>query len=699
MADGWSLEEIKVVRQDVKLIVLDDRPQTDHPNRFRLVLGGTGYELVAGAAGSGENGGVRYYVKNAPGIYVEQLELLQGDPSVQRLYWIVITADGAHYRLGYADDAEEWQSVPHESHLHLLENPNARKSGIAWHVDTVTDPFGNQMAYSYFTKETDETIDWWNVDHWTSFDLTTGQNRLGTIAYNYPGRVTDTDLPPAPTVGSPTGTPASRIDFRAATDDVGNETFVDPLTNIYVYHGGGQDPIAEYRIVGELLETESEGGQSGCYDDDQGHPRLSHTRVISSITRHSATDDDPNTADAGYSLPSTTFTYAPLPHFRRNGNGCFRFHYLTGVSNGYGGEVAFDYLSDERSFGEYVRLGSLLYKYPSIGYSYVVSRMERDDGRHNSANATEYSYERPCYDQWQDASWALDGDFPDPTICASNGADDLGPLVGFVTTTQTIKDYSGGVINTQVARFSQSANTLGKPEQTELYEGSTLLERTAMTYVSIPFGATTFNPLESKERTVYEGGVSLVTRKRFGYASDMEGNGVYGNTTAIFDYGDVSSGGDERTTVRCFYPNTNNNYWMVNRIGLERMYEGIVTADASACGGTPGGSAVSETRYIYDQNGSYTDSPTKGALSKVRKGLKGSNLDGGTDGLITTQEMGYDQYGNVTSTTAPSGAAETVEYDAGHHLYPIRTTMSGPDISTRETTYAFYGFNAHLSLK
>ncbi len=95
---------------------------------------------------------MRYYVKDAPGMFVERY-YDAANSATDGLYWIVITPDGTRYRLGRTDDAEEYQTAPYHYYIsvdgHKGHNVEDYTSAIAWNVDTVTDPFGNQITYHY----------------------------------------------------------------------------------------------------------------------------------------------------------------------------------------------------------------------------------------------------------------------------------------------------------------------------------------------------------------------------------------------------------------------------------------------------------------------------------------------------------------------------------------------------------------------
>ncbi len=155
IADGWSLGQISVVRDGVKVhIGFNNHPELHHPDKFRLVLNGVGHELVHD--GNTQSNVLRYYAKDAPDVKVYRYYEATA-PNTDGLFWIVTTGDGAQYRLGYFDNAEEYQEVRGSSGgLELFGGhsgrPNGKISAIAWHVDTVTDVYGNQITHHYYTN-------------------------------------------------------------------------------------------------------------------------------------------------------------------------------------------------------------------------------------------------------------------------------------------------------------------------------------------------------------------------------------------------------------------------------------------------------------------------------------------------------------------------------------------------------------------
>ncbi|MBE2198234.1 MAG: hypothetical protein IAE79_06450, partial [Anaerolinea sp.] len=715
IGDGWSIGGISVVRVGVTLEAPWGYPWSLHPDKFRLILNGAGHELFP--VGPTGNPTVRYYVKDAPGYFLERNYSATGVPNVDGIYWILITPDGVRYRLGYFADAEEWQ---HSSHLNIQGHVGHANSysAIAWHVDTVTDSFGNQMTYHYHTLDTSEAIEWWNTDHWTSFTLTTRKNRINEIKYNYPTRVTS--LPAADTAARLTSTPASRITFRPSNTSNGDDQFL--INSIFIYHGGGSLPVSEYRIASDGVMINSPGCLN--YDLADPKPRSSHTRIVRSIQRFVNTDGDATTQDAGYDLPPTTFyygtnlndlnSYNPLRHFEKNGQACFRFLYLQGYKNGYGGTVRFSYSSDNRSVGAYQYVGYNRYNWPQIGYTYSVNEMWLNDGRNPDLRTT-YAYTQPCYAQW--------GSVPAGAIhCAEpNAPEEHGPLVGYQTTTQTSYEYDGTTPRAkQVTTFSQTAtNSIGRPLQIEVKDsGNTLLTQTNHTYNSLIInGLPNMFTYTSETRSYqHNSGSVLSTRTTYEYNAANQGGEQYGNLTHIREFADADPNAPlHRVTIRHYATNTTGDYWLVAPVKAEGIYD------------DEGVTLIRGAWLHYDGNGSETGAPTQGALTRSRSFIPilcSAAPNSGGDGCDNTKAYqtiettyGYDVYGNQTNATtysdygyrtynsswqqlintSPSSARATqIAYESGYNLYPISVShvsnLFGNPLQ-QTTTFQIYGFN------
>jgi RHS repeat-associated protein len=709
IGDGWSLAQISVARVGVKLENVHGHPWTHHPDKFRLVFNGAGHELFP-ASNTMQNI-VRYYVKDAPGYFLER-HYSAAAPNLSGIFWILKTPDGQRYRLGYRADAEEWQSVSDPMHLEVdgHEGRSTTASAVAWHLDTVTDSFGNQMTYAYHTRDHVETIDWYqsHTGLWLTFPLTSRRNRINTIAYNYPSRVTT--LPPANDEAWLNETSGSRIEFRAA--NLINDEHAFLINSIYIYHGGGTNPISEYRIQTQGLSVASPGCWN--YDVVPEAQRHSHTRIVNAIQQYVDTDNDSTTngsEDPGYALPPVTFSYAYEPHFNNSGAACFQFYYLTGYQNGYGGSVNFTYTSDNRQVGDYQHLSYTVYEWPKIGYNYSVSEVAVNDGR-NDPVATTYTYSQPCYAQ---SATAPSG----ATNCAEpNAPDEYGNIVGYLTATETNYDYDGEtVLKEQITTFSQNAtNTIGRPEQIDVQNaGGTLLARTTHEYASETINGlpNMFTYVIETGNYQYNNGLNtpvLSTKTRYEYNTTIQGGGQYGNLTHIREYTSAAAhtSAPYRTTIRSYNPNVAGSYWLVAPLKGERVYQG------------DGATLLRGSWLHYDDSDSESAAPTQGALTRSRSfrpiscsavpGGGGAGCDNGKAYQTIEMIYGYDLYGNQTSSvsysdygyrtfnvnwdqlvnTHPSDARTTqIAYEDTYNLYPISTTNP----ASQTTDFQIYGFN------
>jgi RHS repeat-associated protein len=693
LAPGWSLGDISVVRVGVKVEYEYGVPRLHHYDRFHLVINGTGYPLHP--VGSTAAATVRYYAGDAPGLRVYRYYSSQA-ANTDKLFWLVVTPDGTRYRLGFATDAEEQQTVNAGYYLQVdgHEGLDNDTSAIAWHADTVIDPFGNQMAYYYNTRDIPETIDY---DPGGDMEIVTHANRLRQIQYNFAGRVSDplnSTYIARPVVTNTDH--ASAVHFRAVGDAQAIHA-IDPITSIYLYHGDPIDlnaPLAEYRIEG----VDSRVTSPGCLDQYE-QPHLTIARQLTEIQLWTDTDGNPDLPDEGFPLPATVFSYTTHHHFNNpnQGNqGCFFFPYLETVENGYGGQITFAYDSDERSVGQYFP-GSGAIAYPVVGYSLFVTETTSYDGRSPAVVIT-YDYATPCYDQWR-ANDPWDPTVPDVLTCPGHYADEFGPLAGFGQSSQTLWNGPGQPVSTQETDWDQVlAIALGRPTQQRFFDAvGNLLFRQDFSYEHEPVPAV--NPVAT---LIYAGQVdtlrtssglatpSITTSVRYEANTALQGSEQYGNMTAIWDLGDTTTTADDRTILRCYYPNTAGEHWLVNLVALDRIFEGeLSNINAGMCAWDYTTDLLQETRFLYDNHSGVSTPPDLGAVTTVKAGRYGSPLDGGINGLITTSQMAYDIYGNVTSQTSASGAITAIDYETDFYLYPIEVTNH----LGHSTIFQVYGFN------
>lgn len=203
VATGWSMNEMSIVRTGVKFN--GSGSALDYPDKFRLVLNGAGHELIAGPV----NGNMTtFYAKDGPSLRVtNHIDFSDGG------YWIVETGDGTHYRFGYTAGSQTHQ------YQQLNQDPQTGPKVTAWHVDTITDRFGNQVTYHYdngVQTNYTETGYWcpWPEGGVCEHKVWTFDALLQHIDYNFPGRITAVDSGPVPHTVSQLTNPGTVITFE-----------------------------------------------------------------------------------------------------------------------------------------------------------------------------------------------------------------------------------------------------------------------------------------------------------------------------------------------------------------------------------------------------------------------------------------------------------------------------------------------------
>ena len=354
---GWSVDTIDIVRRSVSYCWDDNLDWICMPDKFNLVLNGTSYRLTPA---SNVNYFGRYYAENGPDLYVEFKD--DSDSNYTEEYWIVRTADGTEYRLGYKADSEQklWRVYP-------TYQQEGNHQVYRWRVDQISDVHNNRIIFSYheYTKGD-------NGRDYASY--------LANIYYNNYGN----------------DQWASRVRFDSSV--VGSEPGQAPifrvrrrLDSVVVSHLG--EVIREYNIAYRYGEQE----------------RWHAPKRITPYGLGGAT--------SGQSLPATTFEYiernnkewelgghqdhcnldaTPKPGHEEWITMCqywgerFPYPRLARVKNGYGAVT-------ELSYSDPMLNGSLPEKY------YVVTQTQTWDGVRyvyddTSAPRVTYSYSGRCWD-------------------------------------------------------------------------------------------------------------------------------------------------------------------------------------------------------------------------------------------------------------------------------------------------------------
>lgn len=129
----------------------------------------------------------------------------------------------------------------------------------------------------------------------------------------------------------------------------------------------------------------------------------------------------------------------------------------------------------------------------------------------------------------------------------------------------------------------------------------------------------------------------------------------YGNVTKTNYYGDIDKTGDEKSVLADF--SINSSDWLISFPSRERVFSDL----------DGGGSLAAETQYLYDNNTSYTNTLTKGDLTKVRRSLDSKAI------YLETSSI-YNGYGLETSRTDARNYTTSIEYDSVYDAFPVKIT-------------------------
>ncbi|HEX2569439.1 MAG TPA: toxin TcdB middle/N-terminal domain-containing protein, partial [Polyangia bacterium] len=296
---------------------------------------------------------------------------------------------------------------------------------------------------------------------------------------------------------------------------------------------------------------------------------------------------------------------------------------VTGVQNGIGGTTNVQYRPSSAWSNTYLPVGTVLQTASSITIA---------DGR-GSSSTTNYTY--------QGALWS-----------SSERR-----FLGFRRVVAVI-DAAGNYTETY---YHQHAGCIAKPEVTYYRDAAGNL----FSYSSYDYTENAAPPYTSllTSRWDYECNQSASCRRIL----TQIGYDTYGNATTTYEYGDYDVGGDERTVLRGYYPNTTS--YIAAAPAYENVYSGIGTS-----------TLVAQTLYEYDGNTTYAAAPGIGELRRKKA------WNSQTGGYATTS-YGYDAWGNVTTETNALGVARTTDYDASYHLYATRKCDALGSCSTQSWDY------------
>jgi len=305
---------------------------------------------------------------------------------------------------------------------------------------------------------------------------------------------------------------------------------------------------------------------------------------------------------------------------------------LTGVTNGLGGSSEIEYTSSTQYDSYYSnKTGKLPFALQ------VVSKITSSDGQGNEYS-TSYSYKDGYFD--------------------SENREFRG--FGYVKVTDVEGNYSESY-------FKQDSTYKGKLYKQETKDSSgNRYGKTENTYSSEQvYSGVNFVYLKEAASYIYDGGSSYKQTK-VSYEYDD-----YGNPTKVFSYGDVSKTGDEKTQNTEYVYNSSN--WIM---GLPSRTK-LLDQDSNV---------VSEKRFYYDNNSSYSSSPSQGLLSKEEAWFYNSISD---DAKYIASTYTYDSRGNLSSSTNPLGYKTSFEYDTKSYSYPVKATNS----LSQSVSTIYYGIN------
>ena len=685
---GWSLNEIAVVRTGVEV----GTTNITFTDKFRLVLNGAGHKLIDG--GQTLLGGDLYYAKDAPSLRV----LKYTD------YWVV-QSDGVLYRLGYTTESRTTRT------FELNSGGNEQSGIIEWHVDTVTDNFGNQIVYDRNNSvRTDNTHTSffcpWGGICWS--DTETYASRVIDIHYNFANRATGVTNNTPPTNNTPRLTSGSATKVHFTYNGAGR------LNKITIYHNS-TNPIREYEI-----STSSSQITNECRVAEESF--LNTTTHLVNAIQEFGWDGDTQTR---YSLPAITFDYEKRHnhndywHWELEGtihtegpDKCFEYQFLKRVHNGYGGETEFVYNDDGRDPGEwdYEYTGSAVISWPSYAMSHFVTDLYHDDGK--NVGRIQFQRSDSCYNQTT-SIWG--------TNCPQDDdPPEFGGLAGFGEVTTIYYDYDNTILSATKTNYHQEANKFGRPYNEEMgtYNGGVLtwFTKKETSYTPLSFGnGVQFTVLASEVNRIrrWDSGqpLEVTSKTTYEYNEGHQGGIQYGNLTHTRQYQSANPNEPPSlTTARWFAPNASNSswYWFVSQSIGENLYDGDF-----------GQNLLTVQHNFYDNHTGLWTPPTQGKVTRTTVGEPipcndVTGYSGACDVAVRTveSETAYDVYGNATQMSsytdygqvvsvgsnivhhnAPSEVRHTsITYEPSFNLYPTEATNP----VGQKTKFYIYGFNASL---
>ncbi|MDA0242267.1 MAG: hypothetical protein OT477_02530 [Chloroflexi bacterium] len=629
-------------------------------------------------------------------------------------YWTVRTGDGWQYRLGYDSEclaggplANYAVSYQHIQNGYLgEENPGtSRFITLSWHVDTITDAHGNQVAY-YYTRPAAIECPW----ACSQTKVTTYTSQLKEVRYNFNSRIT-TSITPTVARLSDTAAYATRIAF----------TYNSTSLVIEVQHGdptgsGGNAPLNRRYVVntGTLTYANPYPACAKMISPPPGQSpweiEYVATKVVNNITEQGWSV----ATNSWVSLPATSFDYVPKAHHYQGSEACFNYPYLQEVSNGYGGVVRFHYDHDNWGRPGYNNCypnQSCTATYMPVGLNYFVTEVLSQDGYDDDGDGkdwtlTRYNYSGRCYDQVNGC--------PQPETSA-----DYGNIGGHQQVTVTQYDMIADPTNQgSPAALHRTINTYGVNPTADPHKfGQPILQMSGKPDAGLGIVATQKQETEHYYAWVNyatgEGGIParlyyeqktvqrqfvgsatpLTSRVQYEYDATYQYHGSgsltqqLGQQTHVRYYASETAGSPYLTQRTWYRANLDGNVWVI-RPTQTIVYDGLTDIVQNG------------SRTLYD-NLPAGQQPTKGLPTRQLQLLP---IPSTSDFQTVEQAMAYDGYGNVTSTISyanygslmgsthnlPTGGTSmtTIGYDTGYNLYPTIVT----DQLGQVTKFEIFGF-------
>ncbi|MEM8858862.1 MAG: SpvB/TcaC N-terminal domain-containing protein, partial [Chloroflexota bacterium] len=701
IAAGWSITEIAIVRTNIEADETDLAPVGDEES-FRLVLNGTGHKLKRSSDNEQINGGDIYYVEDAPSIRVVAYRSGERDFS----YFHVQTGDGTTYQLGSFEDARTIQELwskgqGEESDVNNLTRDDMEI--IEWHVDMITDAFGNRIQYTY--KPLSEVVDSSEGED-GSIRIQTRAAAIDKIYYNFSGQASLNQSLLSTQPALPTGSAATVIEYKYNLseefdphDPKGKEDKGRYLKQIIVSHGGQE--ITTYDINSEPLYYEpvtqnSEDLAKIDYCPDGSDRRITMTSVVKSITKTG------HIGSVDKAAQPTSFEYIPLPNGSsgfngaNSGEGCFFFYRLNKVNNGYGGSVKFVYAQDGRQKGTYDSNSERVNSYPDIARNYWVKEMIVSDGQ-GQMQRTAYSRFNACYTQEQ-PDWipnleAKHGHTPETNACTITAADvqdqsndipEYGNLTGWQYVTIDQYNFANDrVLQRQEIEFEmiyadglgtvKNRKTFTSPDENSL-DNDGLIQEVIYNYHDFKPRGVSHRPLEMTVTKTYDVNHSTKQEHITTYEYTNESFRDFGLPTSVTTaYVQSSQGATNNlrgslTTYNYDHEKITGGYWWIPRVVKEEKAHVYASNNANIVNPKVDDYelVLSKTDDVIETTFSYGTNNSQLRPSRIKVGLENSYRETATE---------YDSYGNVISASVfNDGVEQKTEtfYDPDYNLYPIR---------------------------